>query len=135
MSIDLIGSFYTNNIEGHALKNVIVSVGTTTLGAGTFTAAYPGLFGAGSLITNITSLATPTQVTALNGNLQISANGLTVGLGQPICTFLAGAPNTIASWGTQAGVTLPQDSWLVATATGGGTTPISLPDLCVTYLS
>ena len=127
MSIDNIGSYYTNNVEPRSVRTVIVNAGAYQ-GTSPFTAAYTGLFGAGSLITNITSAPAGT----LAGDTQIYANGMCSSLVAPgayIVQFMNGTFNTVNGVGSQGGVTLPQDSWLVASGTG------TAPPLVVSYLS
>lgn len=123
MSIDLIGSFYTNGAEAHALKTVIAlpEFGSFDVGGGT--AAYSGLFGAGSLITNIVCASTG----PLSSTCTISAIGMSGALTGDIIKFTG--YSTIAGYGAQAGITLPQDSWLQASGTG------LIPALVVSYLS
>jgi hypothetical protein len=123
MSIDLIGSFYTNGAEAHALKTVIAAPSFANFSNGNGTAAYSGLFGAGSLITNITCMPSAT----LGGTCTISAYGMSASLTANIVQF--SNFNNIVGYGAQSGVTLPQDSWLQASGTG------VVPTLVVSYLS
>ena len=122
MSIDLIGSFYTNGAEAHALKTV-VAIPEALSFDGSGTASYSGLFGAGSLITNITCASTG----ALSSTVTIAAIGMSGALTGDIIKFTG--YSTIAGYGKQAGFTLPQDSWLQASGTG------LIPALVVSYLS
>ena len=126
-SIDTIGSYYTNNVEPRSVRTVIATPVISAFPSGGGTAAYVGLFGAGSLITNITASSN----TALTSNCTISAYGTSAGLTAAIVTFASGSVTTITTpLGAQFGVTLPQDSWLVASGTGA-----SVPNLVVSYLS
>jgi hypothetical protein len=123
MSIDLIGSFYTNGAEAHALKTVLATPPSVSFSFDGGTFAYSGLYGAGSLITNI--VCAPSE--ELSGEVTISAIGMSAGLTGDIIIF--SGYSTIAGYGVQAGTTLPQDSWLQASGTG------VVPTLVVSYLS
>jgi len=132
MSIDLIRSYYSTNIEPRCVRTVLAesdAVNVTPLVGGT--AAVSGLFSAGSLITNLTICAPADSV--LSGPYTISAVGnnaaLTADLGTFGLTVLSGVSNVLTNVGPQLGVTLPQDSWLQVTGTG------VVPTLVVSYLS
>ena len=130
MSIDIIGSFYTNGVEARSVRTVICTSGTAFQGdSSSGTAAYSGLFGAGSLITNITCAPSG----ALGGDCTISAQGMCASLlpstAPYIVQFAGSSFNTVNGFGNQSGLTLPQDSWLQASGTG------VVPTLFVSYLS
>ena len=136
MSIDLIGSYYSTNIEPRCVRTVLAqsdAVNVSPLVGGT--AALSGLFSAGSLITNLTICAPGDSV--LTGPYTVSAIGnnaaLTADLGSFQVFQFAPGTSTLATVlttvGPQLGVTLPQDSWLQVTGTG------VVPTLVVSYLS
>ena len=125
MSVDNIASYYTNGVEPRSVRTVIaVPAGVYQGDSSSGTAAYSGLFGAGSLITNITTAATASILTP---GCVITACGNSGAFNATFASFTGF--NVITSIGTQFGVTLPQDSWLQATGTG------TVPNLVVSYLS
>jgi hypothetical protein len=126
MSVDNIGSFYTNGVEPRSIRTVIATPSVTTFPEGGIV-SYSGLFGAGCLITNITSMGP----LALANPCVISAAGNDNTLDDTILTFATATVTTISSTGDQFGVTLPQDSWLVSTSIEGD----DVPNLLVSYLS
>jgi hypothetical protein len=122
MSVDNIGTYYTNNIAPRAIKTVIaVPAGLYQGTVGGGTAAYSGLFGAGALITSVSALS------AITNSVTISVCGVTAPTATDLLTL--SSFNTITGVGAQIGVTLPQDSWLQASGTG------TVPQLLVSYLS
>ena len=142
MSIANIGSYYSNLIEPRQVKSVLVqaspalTVNLGSAGSGTVNAVTPmaGIFGAGSLITNVhLAGANPNNATFMVGISGRDGN-------------LTGALVIInGTYGSQAvapgtaglGVTLAQDSWLTVNSAGvsAGTLAASNLNLLVTYMS
>lgn len=143
MSIANIGSYYSNLIEPRQLQSVIVQANpalTVNLGSAGTPAApavtpMAGIFGAGSLITNVhLAGANPNNATFMVG---ISGNnaGLTGNLIILGSNSLGPQPQAPGTAGL--GVTLAQDSWLTVTSAGttAGTLAASNLNLLVTYMS
>jgi hypothetical protein len=138
MSIANIGSYYSNLIDGpRQLQGVIVKPNsdTTIVGSGTAVVNMAGVFGAGSVITNVHLCgANPNNATfmvgisGVNGGLtgNLVALGGTYGMLQPAAPGTAGL-----------GVTLAQDSWVTVTSIGAtaGTLAATNLNLLVSYLS
>jgi hypothetical protein len=145
MSIANIGSYYSNLIDGpRQLQSVFVKPSpelTSALGTGA--SSYPqivpmaGVFGAGSIITNVHLCgANPNNATFMVGiagsNASLTGDlvalGGTYGILQPAVPGIAGL-----------GVTLAQDSWLTVRSAGGasgaGTLAANNLNLYVSYLS
>ncbi len=142
MSIANIGSYYSNLIDGpRQLQSVFVKPSpelTSALGTGA--SSYPqivpmaGVFGAGSIITNVHLCgANPNNATFMVG-ISGSSAGLTGNLVLITGTYgsQAVAPGTAG-----LGVTLAQDSWLTVTSAGSaaGTLAATNLNLHVSYLS
>ena len=143
MSIANIGSYYSNLIEPRQLQSVMVQPSpalTAALGSGTYTTVNPqyvpmaGVFGAGSLITNVhLAGANPNNATFMVGISGKDGNltGNLVVLGGTYGPQVQGL-------GTAGlGVTLAQDSWLTVTSAGtaAGTLASSNLNLLITYMS
>jgi hypothetical protein len=140
MSIANIGSYYSNLIDGpRQLQSVIVKPSDLAgvLGTGATSQYVPmaGVFGAGSLITNVHLCgANPNGATFMVG---ISGNnaGLTgdlVALGGTYGMMQPAVPGTAG-----LGVTLSQDSWVTVRSAGttAGTLAAANLNLLITYMS
>lgn len=140
MSIANIGSYYSNLIEPRQVQSVLVQANpalTVALGSAAANTVTPmaGIFGAGSLITNVHLCgANPNNATFMVG---ISGNnaGLTGNLIILGSNSLGPQPQAPGTAGL--GVTLAQDSWLTVTSAGttAGTLAASNLNLLVTYMS
>ena len=143
MSIANIGSYYSNLIDGpRQIQSVIVKANPELSAAlGTGAATYPqiapmaGVFGAGSLITNVHLCgANPNNATFMVGISGANA-GLTgdlIALGGTYGILQAALPGTAG-----LGVTLAQDSWLTVRSAGttAGTLAATNLNLLVTYMT
>lgn len=142
MSIANIGSYYSNLIDGpRQLQSVFVKPSPDLAAAlGTGASSYPqyvpmaGVFGAGSIITNVHLCgANPNNATFMVG-ISGSNAGLTGAL-----VVLGGTygPGVQTPGTAGLGVTLAQDSWLTVTSAGSaaGTLAASNLNLHVTYMT
>ena len=141
MSIANIGSYYSNLIDGpRQFQSVLVKPSpelAAALGSAAANTVTPmaGVFGAGSLITNVHLCgANPNNATFMVGISGANAGltgdlvalGGTYGILQPAVQGTAGL-----------GVTLAQDSWLTVRSAGtaAGTLAASNLNLLVTYMT
>lgn len=139
MSIANIGSYYSNLIDGpRQLQSVIVKPNPTlavNLGSGTEVVNMAGVFGAGSLITNVHLCgANPNNATFMVGISGVNA-GLTgdlIALGGTYGILQAALPGTAG-----LGVTLAQDSWVTVRSIGAsaGTLAGTNLNLLISYMS
>ena len=143
MSIANIGSYYSNLIDGpRQTQSVLVKPSPELAAAlGTGATSYPqtvsmaGVFGAGSLITNVHLCGANTNNATFMVGISGSNAGLTgdlVALGGTYGGFLPALQGTAG-----LGVTLAQDSWLTVRSLGStaGTLAASNLNLLVTYMT
>lgn len=139
MSITNIGSYYSNLVEPRFLNTVLVkpnpalSVALGSAAANTVT-PMAGVFGAGSIITNIhLAGANPN-----NATFMVGVSGNSAGLTGNLVILGGTAGVQVQAPGTAGlGVTLAQDSWLTVTSAGtaAGTLAASNLNLMVSYIS
>lgn len=142
MSIANIGSYYSNLIQPRQLQSVLVqpnpalTVALGSAGSSTTPNVVPmaGVFGAGSLITNVHLCGANPN----NATFMVALAGKDGGLTGNLVVLGGTYGPQIQTPGTAGlGVTLAQDSWLTVSSIGttAGTLAASSLNLLVTYLS
>jgi hypothetical protein len=142
MSIANIGSYYSNLIEPRQVQSVLVkpnpalTVDLGSAGSVTTPSVIPmaGIFGAGSLITNVHLAGANPNCATFTVGIAGKDGNLTGNLVLISGTF---GSQGLAPGTAGLGVTLAQDSWLTVTSVGtaAGTLAASNLNLLVTYMS